>query len=502
VACPARRTDRSLAYFLVPSAHQWLARIAGRSAHRLTSSFLPLVSGLPSSPDGSLIGLLPRSFRSSVACPARRTERSSAYFLVSSARQWLAQLAGRIAHRLTSSFLPLISGLRGLPDGTLISLLARFFRWSVACPARRTDHSSAYFLVSSTRQWIAQLAGRIAHRLTSLFLLFISGLPGSPDGVLISLLPRFFRSSVACPGRRTDRSSAYFLVPSAHQWLARLAGHSSRRLTSSFLPVISVLPSSPDRSLIGLLPRFFRSSVDCPARRTDRSSAYFLVPSVHQWLDRLAGRSAHRLTSLFLLLVSGLRSSPDGSLIGLLPCSFCSSVAFPARRTDRLSAYLFVSSAGQWLAQLAGQIAHWLTSVFLLLISGFPGSPDGSLHPEKKKLRPERPDALDALDASDATCLTRTQFAMALCIRTQLAMASAYRTERVRAFSFWTQPCQGIFLLDAAVSGHFPSGRCRVRANGVWTTRVMAPRSRWLSRHGTSQQILLSHSQTRSGFQA
>jgi len=29
---------------------------------------------------------------------------------------------------------------------------------------------------------------------------------------------------------------------------------------------------------------------------------------------------------------------------------------------------------------------------------------------------------------------------------------------RVRAFSFWTQPCQGIFLLDAAMSGHFPSG--------------------------------------------
>ena len=46
--------------------------------------------------------------------------------------------------------------------------------------------------------------------------------------------------------------------------------------------------------------------------------------------------------------------------------------------------------------------------------------------------------------------------------------------------------CQGIFLLDAAGSGHFPSGRSRVRANGVRTTRVMAPRSRCLSRHGTS----------------
>ena len=57
---------------------------------------------------------------------------------------------------------------------------------------------------------------------------------------------------------------------------------------------------------------------------------------------------------------------------------------------------------------------------------------------------------------------------------------------RVRAFSFWTQPCQGIFLLGAAVSGHFPSGRSRVRANGVRTTRVMAPGSCCLSRHGTS----------------
>jgi len=57
-------------------------------------------------------------------------------------------------------------------------------------------------------------------------------------------------------------------------------------------------------------------------------------------------------------------------------------------------------------------------------------------------------------------------------------------------------PCQGIFLLDTAVSGHFPTGHVRM-------THVMAPRSRWLSRCRTSQQILLvSHSQTRSGFQA
>jgi len=73
---------------------------------------------------------------------------------------------------------------------------------------------------------------------------------------------------------------------------------------------------------------------------------------------------------------------------------------------------------------------------------------------------------------------------------------------RVRAFSFWTQLCQGIFLLNAAVSGHFPSERSRVRANGIWMMRVMVLWLRWLSRHGTSQQILTSHSQTRSRFQA
>jgi len=92
-----------------------------------------------------------------------------------------------------------------------------------------------------------------------------------------------------------------------------------------------------------------------------------------------------------------------------------------------------------------------------------------AIHQEKKKLRPERPDALDALDVSDTTCLTRTQIAMTPCIRTQIATASAYRTERGRAFSFWTQPCQGIFLLDTAMSGHFPSGRSCVRAFSYWT---------------------------------
>jgi len=60
------------------------------------------------------------------------------------------------------------------------------------------------------------------------------------------------------------------------------------------------------------------------------------------------------------------------------------------------------------------------------------------------------------------------------CVWTQYAMVSAYRTECGRAFSFWThvvkafsiwmQPYHGIFLLDTAMSGYFPSGRSRVRA--------------------------------------
>jgi len=240
----ARWTDWSSAYSLLPSIHQLLAWLAGRSAHQLTSSFLPLVSGLPGSPDGSLIDLLPRSFCSSVACPAHRMDHSSTYFLVPSARQWLdRRFLGRIARRLTSSFLPLVSRS---PDGSLVSLLPLSFRSSVACPARWRDRSLAYLLVSSARQWLArQFLGRIAHRLTSLFLPLVSGSPdGSSDGSLIGLLPRFFRSSVA---RQTDRSSAYFLVPSARQWLT---GWIARQITSSFLPLVS---HSTDGSLVGLL---------------------------------------------------------------------------------------------------------------------------------------------------------------------------------------------------------------------------------------------------------
>jgi len=237
------RTDRSSASFLVPSARQWLARrLAGWITLQLPSSFLPLVSGLPDGlPGGSLFGFLPRSFRSSVAClTATWTHRSSAYFIVSSARQWLpSRLAGWIAVRLPSSFLPLVSGLPdGLSGGSLFGFLPRSFRSSVAYPtAPRTDRSSAYFLVSSAPRW---LTGRIADRLTSSFLLIVSGLP---DGSFIGLLP----------------------LPSARQWLA---GRIACQLTSSFLPLISGLPGG---SLFGLLPPTFRPSVACLARRRERS---------------------------------------------------------------------------------------------------------------------------------------------------------------------------------------------------------------------------------------
>jgi len=338
VACTARRTDRSSAFLLVSSTRQWLARrFLGQIAYRLTSSFLPLVSGSPNgSSDGSHIGLLPHIFRSSVAS---QTDRSSTYFLVPSTRQWLAR---RIAHRLTSSFLPLVSGS---PDGSLVGLLP----------------------LPSAHQWLARLAERSAHRLTSSFLPFVGGLPGSPDGSLIDLLPRFFWSSVACPARQMDYSSTYFLVPSARQWFdPRFLGCIARRLTSTFLPLVS---RSPDGSLVGLLPRSFRSSVACPARWMDRSSAYLLVSSARQWLVRLfLGRIAYRLASSFLPLLSGSPDgSSDGSLIGLLPRTFCSSVA---RRMDRLSANFLFSSARQRLDRwFLGRIARRLTSYFLPLVS-------------------------------------------------------------------------------------------------------------------------------------
>jgi len=310
-----------------------------------------------------------------VAFPAHWTDRSSAYFLISSAHQLLAQrFLGRIAHRLTASFLPLVDGSPdGSSDGSLIGLLPCSFHSSVACLARRMERSSAYLVVSSARQWLAQLAGQIAHRLTSLFLPLISGYPGSPDRSLIGLLPHFFCSSVACPTvPQADHSSAYCLFSSACRRLARrFLGRITHRLTSSFLSLISGLPGSPDRLLIGLLPRSFHSSVACPARRTDHSLTYFLVPSTRQWLSRLARRIAHRLISSFLPLVGGW---PDGSHIGLLPRFFRASVARPTvPRTDHSSAYFLVSSACQWLA---GRIAHQLTSSYLPLVSS---SPDGSL---------------------------------------------------------------------------------------------------------------------------
>jgi len=147
---------------------------------------------------------------------------------------------------------------------------------------------------------------------------------------------------------RADRSSAFFLGPSARQWLAqRLAGWIALRLPSSFHPLVSGLPDGLlGGALFGFLPRSFRSSVAClTACRVDRSSASFFVRSARQSLARrLPGWITHRLTSLFLPLVSGFPdSSSDGLLIGLLPCSFRSSVAFPiAPLTDCSSAYFLV----------------------------------------------------------------------------------------------------------------------------------------------------------------
>jgi hypothetical protein len=77
--------------------------------------------------------------------------------------------------------------------------------------------------------------------------------------------------------------------------------------------------------------------------------------------------------------------------------------------------------------------------------------------------------------------------ATAPCVRMQLATAPCVRTQ-LPGHMLPDEECQGICLLDAAVSGHFPSGRSRVSANGFRTTRVTASRSRWLSRLGTSQR--------------
>jgi hypothetical protein len=63
-----------------------------------------------------------------------------------------------------------------------------------------------------------------------------------------------------------------------------------------------------------------------------------------------------------------------------------------------------------------------------------------------------------------------------------VAAAYGYQTRSGSAFSFWTHPC----LLGGAVS----SGRSRVRANDIRTTRVTASRSYWLSSHGTSTQLV------------
>jgi hypothetical protein len=95
-------------------------------------------------------------------------------------------------------------------------------------------------------------------------------------------------------------------------------------------------------------------------------------------------------------------------------------------------------------------------------------------HYEKITLRPVRPDALDARDVSDTTRLHRTQHAAAPrirmqrarahCVRARSTTACAYRVRSVRAFSFQTQPCQAMFLPDAAASSS--------RSHGILTQRV------------------------------
>ena len=63
----------------------------------------------------------------------------------------------------------------------------------------------------------------------------------------------------------------------------------------------------------------------------------------------------------------------------------------------------------------------------------------------------------------------RIQASRSICVQIQLAMAPAYRTKHGRVFFFWMQPYQGIFLLDTAVSGYFPTGCSSTRAISDWT---------------------------------
>jgi len=79
-----------------------------------------------------------------------------------------------------------------------------------------------------------------------------------------------------------------------------------------------------------------------------------------------------------------------------------------------------------------------------------------------------RPDAPGARDALDAPCQRRYR--------------SQRKTHCVRAFSFWTQPCQGIFLLDAAVSGHFPTGCIMSWQHGHAGCQDAERRSKYLGR--------------------
>jgi hypothetical protein len=213
------------------------------------------------SSNGSLIGLLPRPFRSAVACPtACQTDYSSACSSL--------PLVGSLPDGLpvASPDGLLVGSLGSLPAiGQIARRLTRSFRSSVDYPtARRTDCSSACsslplvgLLVPSSCQQLARwLARRIARRLT-----------------------RSFRSSVACvTARRTDSLSPR---SGAAQ---RLAGWIARWLTRSF-----------------------RSSVACPtARQTDSLSARSAACPMARRADRSLAYS-------FLPLVGGLRdTSPDG----------------------------------------------------------------------------------------------------------------------------------------------------------------------------------------------
>ena len=73
---------------------------------------------------------------------------------------------------------------------------------------------------------------------------------------------------------------------------------------------------------------------------------------------------------------------------------------------------------------------------------------------------------------SDAVCqgAIRPDAARHRTVHSDAVCQGAVRLDAARhGISLPDGACQGIFLLDAAVSGHFPSGRSRVRAFSFWT---------------------------------